>query len=217
MKNLESLKKIFMSEKINNDEKKNIVHSYFNYKSKLLSKDQEKQIEISTKKILEQEYLKRFGENWKYLTKKYKISSYQYYLLNETSQYSDLYWDELKKVSLISPEDFPIIKDGGKIWNPLSKHPKIQEKLMSILFEILDIKHSVYQELLSRKLIFDIKTGFWEYSRYLYLPKIYTFQELRDKFPDVFDIYIQTLLENFDKVKIIEIKDEIEQLRNKLC
>ena len=74
MKNLESLKKIFMSEKINNDEKKNIVHSYFNYKSKLLSKDQEKQIEISTKKILEQEYLKRLGENWKDLTKKHKIN-----------------------------------------------------------------------------------------------------------------------------------------------
>ena len=87
---------------------------------------------------------------------------------------------------------------------------------MSILFEILDIKHSVYQELLSRKLIFDTKTGYWEYYRYLYLPRIYTFQDLRDKFPDVFDIYIQTLMENFDQVKIIEIKDEIEQLRNKL-
>lgn len=217
MKNLENLKKIFMSEKINNDEKKNIVHSYFNYKSKLLSKDQEKQIEISTKKILEQEYLKRLGENWKDLTKKHKINNYPYYLLNETSQYSDLCWDELKEVSLISPKDFPIIKDGNNFWNPLSKHPKIKKKLMSILFEILDIKHSVYQELLSRKLIFDIKIGFWEYSRYLYLPNIYTFQDLRDKFPDVFDIYIQTLLENFDQVKIIEIKDEIEQLRNKLC
>ena len=217
MKNLESLKKIFLSEKLNNDEKKNIVHSYFNYKSKLLSKDQEKQIEISTKKILEQEYLKRLGENWKDLTKKYKISSCRYRLLKETSQYSDLCWDELEEVYLISPENFPIVKDGGKIWNPLSKHPKIKKKLMSILFEILDIKHSVYQELLSRKLIFDTKTGYWEYVRYLYLPGIYTFQDLRDKFPDVFDIYIQTLLENFDKVKIIEIKDEIEQLRNKLC
>ena len=217
MKNLESLKKIFLSEKINNDEKKNIVHSYFNYKSKLLSKDQEKQIEISTKKILEQEYLKRLGENWKDLTKKHKISGYQYYLLNEISQYSDLCWDELKKASLISPKDFPIIKDGNEFWNPLSKHPKIKKKLMSILFEILEIKYSVYQELLTRKLIFDIKTGVREYSRYLYLPRIYTFQDLRDKFPDVFDIYIQTLLENFDQVKIIEIKDEIEQLRNKLC
>lgn len=215
MKNLESLKKIFLSEKINNDEKENIVHSYFNYKLKLLSKDQEKQIEIS-KKVLEQEYLKRLGENWKDLSKKYKIKSYKYYLLNETSQYSDLRWDELKEVSLISTEDFPIIRDGGKIWNPLSKHPKIKKKLMSILFEILDIKYSIYQELLSRKLIFDIKTGFQEHSRYLYLPRIYTFQNLRDKFPDVFDIYIQTLLENFDQVKIIEIKDEIEQLKNKL-
>ena len=167
MKNLERLKKIFLSEKINNDEKKNIVHSYFNYKSKLLSKNQKKQVDILTKKFLEQEYLKRLGENWKDLIKKYKIGSYQYYLLNETSQYSDLCWNELKEIYLISPEDFPVIKDGDKFWNPLSKHPKKKKKITSILFEILDIKYSVYQELLSRKLIFDTKTGFIEYSRYL--------------------------------------------------
>ena len=86
------------------------------------------------------------------------------------------------------------------------------EKL-SILNQIKDLQNF----LTTNELIFDTKTGSWKYSRYLYLPGIYTFQDLRDKFPDVFDIYIQTLLENFDQVKIIEIKDEVEQLRNKLC
>lgn len=218
MKNLEKLKTIFLSERISNDEKHNIVHKYFNSKLNILTEDQEKRINEIANDALGPEYLKLFGKNWREIIIKYKIKGSKYNLIYEESPYENLGWQELKEVCFSTSEEYPPIIKNDKIWNPFSNNKEKENELISVLFEILEIKYSIYQELLSRQLIIDrTKCGYWEFSRYIFLPNIITFQNLREKFPDVFDFYIQSLLLNYDQIKIVEIEEEVENLRNKLC
>lgn len=220
MKNLKNCRVIYLSSEIDKQEKVNIVHTYFNYKSDQLTKDKNNIVNEKLKKVLEREYTKLLGKNWRNVFEKYKIPEYLCYIISEPSPYRKTAWRELEDVTLALPDDFPMIYaiyQTSHFWNPLDKLYEERNELLSLLFDILDVKYGVYKEFLEKKIILDTKLGFWDYSRYGFLIGIYTFENLRDKFPEIFDVYIRSQLKEYDQVKIIEVEDEVKYLRNKLC
>lgn len=220
MKNLENCRVIYLSSEIDKQEKVTIVHTYFNYKSDLLTKDKNNIVNEKLKKVLEREYTKLLGNNWRNVIEKYKIPEYLCYIISEPSPYRKTAWRELEDVNLALPDDFPMIStidQTNHFWNPLDRLYEERNELLSLLFDILNVKYEVYKEFLEKKIILDTKLGFWDYSRYGFLIGIYTFESLRDKFPEIFDVYIRSQLKEYDQVKIIEVEDEVKYLRNKLC
>lgn len=221
MKNLKNCRVIYLSSEIDKQEKVNIVHTYFNYKSDQLTKDKDDIVNEKLKKVLEREYTKLLGNTWRNVFEKYKPVEYLCYIISEPSPYRKTAWRELEDVTLTLPDNFPLISpiesSSCHFWNILDNLPEERNELLSLLFDILDVKYEVYKEFLEKKIILDTKLGFWDYSRYGFLIGIYTFENLRDKFPEIFDVYIQSQLKEYDQIKIIEVEDEVKYLRNKLC
>ena len=204
---LDTTKQIFLSEKINNGDRILIVRSYYTSCLKKLSIEIDKETDKISEKFLNMYYDKHLGKSWNKLAEKYKLRQHNIYLFYEKSlikegHLEEKYFGSYFSSGLISsPKEYPIIncdlqKDFEK--------SRLKKKLVSLLYEKIEIKNKIIQELLSSGVV----TGYQSF-----LPGIITYNDLYTKYPKIFNSWIQTLLESIDSVKIISIDEEVNNLK----
>ena len=210
MNNLESMKQVYLSEIISDQDKNLITQSYFKVRSSQLTSEIDKQIDDISKKYLENYYKKILGDSWRDLVEKYNIRKQSLYLISETIQsktesLSDKYFGGnyfTSRLVYYSPEKYPVILDFNVIDN-FSKC-KSKKKVVSLLYEKQEIKDNLVSEMLSRGIV----------TKYSFLPGINTYEELSVKYPDVFDLWIQDQLRKTDEIEVISIEEEVNKLKN---
>ena len=207
---LDTTKQIFLSEKINNGDRILIVRSYYTSCLKKLSIEIDKETDKISEKFLNMYYDKHLGKSWNKLVEKYKLRQHSVYLLFyekplikerplEEKYFGSYFSSGLK---YFSSKEYPIIncdlqKDFEK--------SRLKKKLVSLLYEKIEIQNKIIQELLSSGVMTEYKS---------FLPGIITYNDLYTKYPKIFNSWIQTLLESIDSVKIISIDEEVNNLKN---
>ena len=206
---LDTTKQIFLSEKINNDDRILIVRSYYTSCLKKLSIEIDKETDKISEKFLNMYYDKHLGKSWNKLAEKYKLRQHNIYLFYEKSLIKEGHLEEKyfgsyfsSGLKYFSSKEYPIIncdlqKDFEK--------SRLKKKLVSLLYEKIEIQNKIIQELLSSGVMTEYKS---------FLPGIITYNDLYTKYPKIFNSWIQTLLESIDSVKIISIDEEVNNLKN---
>lgn len=159
MNNLESMKQVYLSEIISDQDKNLITQSYFKARSSQLTSEIDKQIDDISKKYLENYYKKALGDSWRDLVEKYNIRKQSLYLISEPIQskegsLSDKYFGGnyfTSGLKYYSSEEYPVIMDFRVIDN-FSKC-KSKKKVVSLLYEKQEIKDNLVSEMLSRGII----------------------------------------------------------------
>ena len=204
---LDTTKQIFLSEKINNGDRILIVRSYYTSCLKKLSIEIDKETDKISEKFLNMYYDKHLGKSWNKLAEKYKLRQHNIYLFYEKSlikegHLEEKYFGSYFSSGLISsPKKYPIIncdlqKDFEK--------SRLKKKLISLLYEKIEIQNKIIQELLSSGVVTEYQS---------FLPGIITYNDLYTKYPKIFNSWIQTLLKSIDSVKIISIDEEVNNLK----
>ena len=204
---LDTTKQIFLSEKINNDDRILIVRSYYTSCLKKLSIEIDKETDKISEKFLNKYYDKHLGKSWNKLVEKYKLRQHSVYLFYEKplikeGHLEEKYFGSYFSSGLISsPKKYPIInydlqKDFEK--------SRLKKKLISLLYEKIEIQNKIIQELLSSGVVTEYQS---------FLPGIITYNDLYTKYPKIFNSWIQTLLKSIDSVKIISIDEEVNNLK----
>ena len=204
---LDTTKQIFLSEKINNGDRILIVRSYYTSCLKKLSIEIDKETDKISEKFLNIYYDKHLGKSWNKLAEKYKLRQHNIYLFYEKSlikegHLEEKYFGSYFSSGLISsPKKYPIInydlqKDFEK--------SRLKKKLISLLYEKIEIQNKIIQELLSSGVVTEYQS---------FLPGIITYNDLYTKYPKIFNSWIQTLLKSIDSVKIISIDEEVNNLK----
>ena len=204
---LDTTKQIFLSEKINNGDRILIVRSYYTSCLKKLSIEIDKETDKISEKFLNMYYDKHLGKSWNKLAEKYKLRQHKIYLFYEKSlikegHLEEKYFGSYFSSGLISsPKKYPIIncdlqKDFEK--------SRLKKKLVSLLYEKIEIQNKIIHELLSSGVMTEYKS---------FLPGIITYNDLYTKYPKIFNSWIQTLLKSIDSVKIISIDEEVNNLK----
>ena len=204
---LDTTKQIFLSEKINDGDRRLIVRSYYTSYLKKLSVEIDKETDKISEKFLNMYYDKHLGKSWNKLVEKYKLRQHSVYLFYEKSlikegHLEEKYFGSYFSSGLISsPKKYPIIncdlqKDFEK--------SRLKKKLVSLLYEKIEIQNKIIQELLSSGVVTEYQS---------FLPGIITYNDLYTKYPKIFNSWIQTLLKSIDSVKIISIDEEVNNLK----
>ena len=204
---LDTTKQIFLSEKINDGDRRLIVRSYYTSYLKKLSVEIDKETDKISEKFLNKYYDKHLGKSSKKKKKKYKLRQHNNYLFYEKSlikegHLEEKYFGSYFSSGLISsPKKYPIInydlqKDFEK--------SRLKKKLISLLYEKIEIQNKIIQELLSSGVVTEYQS---------FLPGIITYNDLYTKYPKIFNSWIQTLLKSIDSVKIISIDEEVNNLK----
>ena len=205
---LDTTKQIFLSEKINDGDRRLIVRSYYTSYLKKLSVEIDKETDKISEKFLNMYYDKHLGKSWNKLVEKYKLRQHSVYLFYEKplikerpleEKYFGSYFSSGLKY--FSSKKYPIIncdlqKDFEK--------SRLKKKLVSLLYEKIEIQNKIIQELLSSGVMTEYKS---------FLPGIITYNDLYTKYPKIFNSWIQTLLKSIDSVKIISIDEEVNNLK----
>ena len=82
---LDTTKQIFLSEKINDSDRRSIVRSYYTSCLKKLSVEIDKETDKISEKFLNKYYDKHLGKSWNKLAEKYKLRQHNIYLFYEKS------------------------------------------------------------------------------------------------------------------------------------
>ena len=184
-----------------------IVRSYYTSYLKKLSVEIDKETDKISEKFLNKYYDKHLGKSWNKLAEKYKLRQHNIYLFYEKSlikegHLEEKYFGSYFSSGLISsPKEYPIIncdlqKDFEK--------SRLKKKLISLLYEKIEIQNKIIQELLSSGVVTEYQS---------FLPGIITYNDLYTKYPKIFNSWIQTLLKSIDSVKIISIDEEVNNLK----
>lgn len=212
MIDLKNTKIINLSERLSEDIKSCIVETYYETKTTELAKDIIDQIDKISENYLEHHYKHILGESWKTLVEKYKIQKQRICLISEEIR--------KKQVSLCltyfrngsftsyrlvhySKNEYPYIVGDNNISAKFDKC-KSKQKLVSLLYKKLDIQDSFVRELMSRGIM----------TKFSYLPGIDTYDGLKSKYPEIFEIYMQEILENNDNIVLVSEENEIKHLKN---
>lgn len=204
---LDTTKQIFLSEKINDGDRRLIVRSYYTSYLKKLSVEIDKETDKISEKFLNKYYDKHLGKSWNKLAEKYKLRQHNIYLFYEKSLIKEWHLEEkyfgsyFSSGLISSPKKYPIIncdlqKDFEK--------SRLKKKLISLLYEKIEIQNKIIQELLSSGVVTEYQS---------FLPGIITYNDLYTKYPKIFNSWIQTLLKSIDSVKIISIDEEVNNLK----
>ena len=206
---LDTTKQIFLSEKINNGDRILIVRSYYTSCLKKLSIEIDKETDKISEKFLNMYYDKHLGKSWNKLVEKYKLRQHSVYLL--------FYEKPLIKERPLEEKYFGSYFSSGLKYFSSKKYPiincdlqkdfeksRLKKKLVSLLYEKIEIQNKIIQELLSSGVMTEYKS---------FLPGIITYNDLYTKYPKIFNSWIQTLLESIDSVKIISIDEEVNNLK----
>ena len=112
MKNSENSKKVYLSENIDKDYKYQIIRVYFHEKSRRLIGDREKKFDEKIRKILEDAYTRKLGDNWEEIVEKYNVPRNYQSLIHEDFEFPDCQWGDEIKLVYNSPKEYPVIKDS---------------------------------------------------------------------------------------------------------
>ena len=207
---LDTTKQIFLSEKINDGDRRLIVRSYYTSYLKKLSVEIDKETDKISEKFLNKYYDKHLGKSWNKLVEKYKLRQHSVYLL--------FYEKPLIKERPLEEKYFGSYFSSGLKYFSSKKYPiincdlqkdfeksRLKKKLVSLLYEKIEIQNKIIQELLSSGVVTEYQS---------FLPGIITYNDLYTKYPKIFNSWIQTLLESIDSVKIISIDEEVNNLKN---
>ena len=205
---LDTTKQIFLSEKINDSDRRLIVRSYYTSCLKKLSVEIDKETDKISEKFLNKYYDKHLGKSWNKLVEKYKLRQHSVYLFYEKLLIKEGHLEEKylgsyfsSGLKYFSSKKYPIIncdlqKDFEK--------SRLKKKLVSLLYEKIEIQNKIILELLSSGVVTEYQS---------FLPGIITYNDLYTKYPKIFNSWIQTLLESIDSVKIISIDEEVNNLK----
>ena len=213
MKNSENSKKVYLSENIDKDYKYQIIRAYFHEKSRRLIGDQEKKFDEKIRRILEDAYIKKLGDNWEEIVEKYNVPRNYQSLIHEDFEFPDCQWGDEIKLVYNSSKEYPVIKDSkGKYFNPIDSYSG-RPKLLKELMEIIEIKYEIYKSMVKSGAIIEVPSPRYWGDKLISLPGVNTYEDLKKKYPEIFEFWIQYILRGCDSVEIISKETETETLK----
>ena len=213
MKNSENSKKVYLSENIDKDYKYQIIRAYFHEKSRRLIGDQEKKFDEKIRKILEDAYTRKLGDNWEDIVEKYNVPRNYQSLIHEDFEFPDCQWGDEVKLVYNSSKEYPVIKDSkGKYFNPIDSY-RGRPKLLKELMEIIEIKYEIYKSMVKSGAIIEVPSPRYWGDKLISLPGVNTYEDLKKKYPEIFEFWIQYILRSCDSVEIISKETETETLK----
>lgn len=213
MKNSENSKKVYLSENIDKDYKYQIIRAYFHEKSRRLIGNQEKKFDEKIRRILEDAYVRKLGDNWEEIVKKYHVPRNYQSLIHEDFEFPDCQWGDEIKLVYNSPKEYPVIKDSkGKYFNPIDSY-RGRPKLLKELMEIIEIKYELYKSMVKSGAIIEVPSPRYWGDKLISLPGVNTYEDLKKKYPEIFEFWIQYVLRSCDSVEIISKETETETLK----
>lgn len=212
MKNSENSRKVYLSENIDKDYKYQIIRAYFHEKSRYLIGDREKKFDEKIRRILEDAYTRKLGNNWKEIVKKYNVPLNYQSLIHEDFEFPDCQWGDEIKLVYNSSKEYPVIRDSkGKYFNPIDSY-RGRPKLLKELMEIIEVKYEIYKSMVKSGAIIEVPNPCWG-DRLISLPGVNTYEDLKKKYPEIFEFWIQYVLRSCDSVEIISKETETETLK----
>ena len=213
MKNLENSKKVYLSENIDKDYKYQIIRAYFHEKSRRLIGDREKKFDEKIRRILEDAYIKKLGDNWEEIVEKYNVPRNYQSLIHEDFEFPDCQWGDEIKLVYNSSKEYPVIKDSeGKYFNPIDSY-RGRSKLLKELMEIIEIKYEIYKSMVKSGAIIEVPSPRYWGDKLISLPGVNTYEDLKKKYSEIFEFWIQYVLRSCDSVEIISKETETETLK----
>ena len=213
MKNSENSKKVYLSENIDKDYKYQIIRAYFHEKSRRLIGDREKKFDEKIGRILEDAYIKKLGDNWEDIVEKYNVPRNYQSLIHEDFEFPDCQWGDEVKLVYNSSKEYPVIKDSkGKYFNPIDSY-RGRPKLLKELMEIIEIKYEIYKSMVKSGAIIEVPSPRYWGDKLISLPGVNTYEDLKKKYPEIFEFWIQYVLRSCDSVEIISKETETETLK----
>lgn len=213
MKNSENSKKVYLSENIDKDYKYQIIRAYFHEKSRRLIGDQEKKFDENIRRIIEDAYTRKLGSNWKEIVKKYNVPRYYQSLIHEDFEFPDCQWGDETKLIYNSSKEYPVIKDSkGGYFNPIDSY-RGRTKLLKELMEIIEVKYEIYKSMVKSGAIIEVPSQRYREDKLISLPGVNTYEDLKKKYPEIFEFWIQHVLRSCDSVEIISKETETEILK----
>ena len=213
MKNSENSKKVYLSENIDKDYKYQIIRAYFHEKSRRLIGDREKKFDEKIRRILEDAYIKKLGDNWEDIVEKYNVPRNYQSLIHEDFEFPDCQWGDEIKLVYNSSKEYPVIKDSkGKYFNPIDSY-RGRPKLLKELMEIIEIKYEIYKSMVKSGAIIEVPSPKYWGDKLISLPGVNTYEDLKKKYPEIFEFWIQYILRGCDSVEIISKETETETLK----
>ena len=213
MKNSENSKKVYLSENIDKDYKYQIIRAYFHEKSRRLIGDREKKFDEKIGRILEDAYIKKLGDNWEDIVEKYNVPRNYQSLIHEDFEFPDCQWGDEVKLVYNSSKEYPVIKDSkGKYFNPIDSY-RGRPKLLKELMEIIEIKYEIYKSMVKSGAIIEVPSPRYWGDKLISLPGVNTYEDLKKKYPEIFEFWIQYILRGCDSVEIISKETETETLK----
>lgn len=213
MKNSENSKKVYLSENIDKDYKYQIIRAYFHEKSRRLIGDREKKFDEKIRRILEDAYIKKLGDNWEDIVEKYNVPRNYQSLIHEDFEFPDCQWGDEVKLVYNSSKEYPVIKDSkGKYFNPIDSY-RGRPKLLKELMEIIEIKYEIYKSMVKSGAIIEVPSPRYWGDKLISLPGVNTYEDLKKKYPEIFEFWIQYILRGCDSVEIISKETETETLK----
>lgn len=213
MKNSENSKKVYLSENIDKDYKYQIIRAYFHEKSRRLIGDREKKFDEKIRRILEDAYIKKLGDNWEEIVEKYNVPRNYQSLIHEDFEFPDCQWGDEIKLVYNSSKEYPVIKDSkGKYFNPIDSY-RGRPKLLKELMEIIEIKYEIYKSMVKSGAIIEVPSPRYWGDKLISLPGVNTYEDLKKKYPEIFEFWIQYILRSCDSVEIISKETETETLK----
>lgn len=213
MKNSENSKKVYLSENIDKDYKYQIIRAYFHEKSRRLIGDREKKFDEKIRRILEDSYIKKLGDNWEDIVEKYNVPRNYQSLIHEDFEFPDCQWGDEVKLVYNSSKEYPVIKDSkGKYFNPIDSY-RGRPKLLKELMEIIEIKYEIYKSMVKSGAIIEVPSPRYWGDKLISLPGVNTYEDLKKKYPEIFEFWIQYILRGCDSVEIISKETETETLK----
>lgn len=213
MKNSENSKKVYLSENIDKDYKYQIIRAYFHEKSRRLIGDREKKFDEKIRRILEDAYIKKLGDNWEDIVEKYNVPRNYQSLIHEDFEFPDCQWGDEIKLVYNSSKEYPVIKDSkGKYFNPIDSY-RGRPKLLKELMEIIEIKYEIYKSMVKSGAIIEVPSPRYWGDKLISLPGVNTYEDLKKKYPEIFEFWIQYVLRSCDSVEIISKETETETLK----
>lgn len=213
MKNSENSKKVYLSENIDKDYKYQIIRAYFHEKSRRLIGDREKKFDEKIRRIIEDAYIKKLGDNWEEIVEKYNVPRNYQSLIHEDFEFPDCQWGDEIKLVYNSSKEYPVIKDSkGKYFNPIDSY-RGRPKLLKELMEIIEIKYEIYKSMVKSGAIIEVPSPRYWGDKLIGLPGVNTYEDLKKKYPEIFEFWIQYILRGCDSVEIISKETETETLK----
>ena len=213
MKNSENSKKVYLSENIDKDYKYQIIRAYFHEKSRRLIGDREKKFDEKIGRILEDAYIKKLGDNWEDIVEKYNVPRNYQSLIHEDFEFPNCQWGDEVKLVYNSSKEYPVIKDSkGKYFNPIDSY-RGRPKLLKELMEIIEIKYEIYKSMVKSGAIIEVPSPRYWGDKLISLPGVNTYEDLKKKYPEIFEFWIQYILRGCDSVEIISKETETETLK----